>query len=63
MANPLDRVWSLLSDASNALGNAEPYPRKSPPYRDWQEINDYLDAVTRLVMARIEKDNRDFEER
>ncbi len=62
MANPLDRVWSALSDASNALGEAMDYNVNSKMSaqgrNDWRDIDRAIDDVTRLVIARIEKDER-----
>ena len=60
MANPLNRVWSALSDASNAHADAilpdVVYSREF--MKDWFAIDAAIDDVTRLVIARIEKDTQ-----
>lgn len=63
MSHPLDAVWSALSDASNALDaavDATNSIRYTPYMADLLAIDRAIDAATRLVIARIEEDNREL---
>jgi hypothetical protein len=57
--NALDKVWSALADASNALGDMDDDNDASVSWRiDRYAINAAIDHATRLVIARIERDEQ-----
>jgi hypothetical protein len=62
--NALDKVWSALSDASNALGDADAEYADMPldAATAYAAIDAAIDHATRLVIARIERDERDVSE-